>query len=40
MANNIMNEFKEHPNAWLVVDKILDLAKEANTKFFALQILD
>jgi Importin-beta N-terminal domain len=35
-----MNAFKEHPNAWQVVDKILDTATDSNTKFFALQILD
>lgn len=40
MANNILNQFKEHQNAWQVVDKILDHSKEPNTKFFALQILD
>ena len=36
MANNIMNEFKEHPNSWQVVDKVLDVSNDANTKFYAL----
>lgn len=35
-----MNGFKEHPEAWTHVDKILDKAQSPNTKFFALQILD
>jgi hypothetical protein len=35
-----MNGFKEHPDAWIHVDKILDKAQSPNTKFFALQILD
>lgn len=40
MANNILNQFKEHPDAWINVDKILDNTKNPNTKFYALQILD
>lgn len=40
MANNILNQFKEHPDAWINVDKILDKAPSPNTKFYALQILD
>lgn len=35
-----MNQFKQHPDAWTLVDKILDKAQNANTKFYALQILD
>lgn len=35
-----MNQFKAHPDAWLAVDKILTVAQNPNTKYFALQILD
>lgn len=35
-----MNQFKQHPDAWTHVDKILEKAQNPNTKFYALQILD
>ena len=35
-----MNQFKQHQDAWMVVDKILDQSPDLNTKFFALTILD
>jgi len=40
MANTILNQFKQNPDAWTLVDKILDKAAYPHTKFFALQILD
>jgi hypothetical protein len=40
MANDILNQFKQHPDAWTHVDKILEKAQSPNTKFYALQILD
>ena len=40
LANNVLNQFKQYPDAWLVVDRILSTAQNPNTKFFALQILD
>jgi len=40
LANDILNQFKANPNAWLVVDRILSVAQNPNTKFYALQILD
>ena len=39
-ANNLLNEFKGNPDAWLVVDKILEKSKSPHSKFLALQILD
>ena len=35
-----MNDFKLNPDAWMVVDKILDMSPDLNAKFFALTILD
>lgn len=40
VANDILNQFKAYPDAWLVVDRILQVAQNPNTKFYALQILD
>lgn len=39
-ANRILNEYKGNQNAWMTVDKILELCQDNNAKFFALQILD
>ena len=39
-ANNVMNQFKLHKDAWMTVDKILELSQDPNTRFFALTILD
>ena len=36
----MLNQFKQHPDAWTLVDKVLDKAQSPNTKFYALQILD
>ena len=36
----MLNDFKAYPDAWLVVDQILQSAQNPNTKFFGLQILD
>ena len=40
LANNILNQFKNHPDAWLTVDKILEKSQSPNGKFLALSILD
>lgn len=40
MANNVLNQFKAYPDAWLTVDRILSVAQNPNTKFLALQILE
>lgn len=40
MSNSVMNQFKEHPDSWQCVDKVLDQSQNPDTKFFALQILD
>jgi len=39
-ANRVLNEYKSHENAYMTVDKILELCPDNNAKFFALQILD
>lgn len=39
-ANQLLNQFKSNENAWMTVDKILDLSNDNNVKFYALQILD
>jgi hypothetical protein len=39
MANELLNSFKGHPDAWLRVDQILVNAQKPHTKFFGLQIL-
>jgi len=35
-----LNQFKEDPDSWLMVDKILSDATYPQTKFLALQVLD
>lgn len=40
MANDILNQFKTSPHAWLTVDKILVQSQNVTSKFLALQILD
>ena len=40
VANDILNQFKSYPDAWTIVDQILEKSQNANTKFYALQILD
>lgn len=39
-ANTLLNQFKGNDQAWMTVDKILELSQDNNVKFFALQILD
>lgn len=39
-ANNLLNEFKQNSEAWLVVDAILEKSQSPHSKFLALQILD
>ena len=35
-ANNLLNEFKGNPDAWLVVDTILEKSQSPHSKFLAL----
>ena len=39
-ANRVMNDFKAHQQAYMTVDKILQLCSDNNAKFFGLQVLD
>ncbi|OQN98962.1 hypothetical protein B0A48_14822 [Cryoendolithus antarcticus] len=39
-AQASLNQFKENPDAWLLVDKILQDAQYPQTKFLGLQVLD
>jgi len=39
-AQASLNQFKENPDAWLMVDKILQEAQYPQTKFLGLQVLD
>ena len=39
-AEAALNQFKEDPDSWLMVDKILSEATYPQTKFLALQVLD
>ncbi|CAF9910218.1 MAG: Karyopherin transporter [Alectoria fallacina] len=39
-AQNTLNQFKENPDAWLLVDKILQEASYPQTKYIGLQVLD
>ncbi|KAG9257713.1 CRM1 C terminal-domain-containing protein [Emericellopsis atlantica] len=39
-AQNALNQFKEDPDAWLMVDKILSDAQYPQTKYIGLQVLD
>ncbi|PHH83820.1 hypothetical protein CDD82_9 [Ophiocordyceps australis] len=40
MAQAALNQFKEDPDAWLMVDKILSDAQYPQTKYLGLQVLD
>nr|CAG8474177.1 2563_t:CDS:10 [Entrophospora candida] len=40
LAQRILTQFKEHPDAWLKVDSLLDKSKYIHTKYIALQILE
>ncbi|KAI1388790.1 CRM1 C terminal-domain-containing protein [Hypoxylon trugodes] len=39
-AETALNQFKEDPDAWLLVDKILSESQHPQTKYLGLQILD
>ncbi len=39
-ANQLLNEFKSHQDAWMCVDQILQKSNNPHAKFLALQILD
>ncbi|MCJ1355086.1 MAG: Karyopherin transporter [Icmadophila ericetorum] len=39
-AQHTMNQFKENPDAWLMVDKILQESTYPQTKYLGLQVLD
>jgi exportin-1 len=39
-AQSRLNQFKENPDAWLMVDKILQEAQYPQTKYLGLQVLD
>jgi len=39
-AQATLNQFKENPDAWLMVDKILADAQYPQTKYLGLQVLD
>ncbi|CAF9913414.1 MAG: Exportin-1 [Gomphillus americanus] len=39
-AQNAMNQFKENPDSWLLVDKILQESTYPQTKYLGLQVLD
>jgi exportin-1 len=39
-AQNALSQFKEDPDAWLMVDKILSDAQYPQTKYLGLQVLD
>ncbi|ODA82070.1 hypothetical protein RJ55_00575 [Drechmeria coniospora] len=39
-AQAVLNQFKEDPDAWLMVDKILSDAQYPQTKYLGLQVLD
>ncbi|KAL9613997.1 MAG: hypothetical protein Q9167_001477 [Letrouitia subvulpina] len=39
-AQNTLNQFRENPDAWLLVDKILQDATYSQTKYIGLQVLD
>lgn len=40
IAQEILTTFKEHPDSWTRVDGILEYAKNKETKYFALQVLE
>lgn len=39
-AQQILNQFRENPDSWILVDKILETASYPQTKFLGLQVLD
>ncbi|KAA8895473.1 CRM1 C terminal-domain-containing protein [Sphaerosporella brunnea] len=39
-AQQILNQFRENPDSWILVDKILESANYPQTKFLGLQVLD
>lgn len=39
-AQSILNQLKEHPEAWTRVDAILEFSQSPRTKYYALQILE
>lgn len=39
-AQASLNQFKENPDAWLMVDEILHKAQYPQTKYLGLQVLD
>ncbi|XP_046372994.1 exportin-1-like [Haliotis cracherodii] len=40
MAQKVLTELKEHPDAWTRVDTILEFSSNQQTKYYALQILE
>ena len=40
LAQQLLTQLKEHPDAWTRVDTILEFSNNEQTKFFALQILE
>lgn len=40
LAQEILTQFKDHPDAWTRVDAILEYSKNQETKYYALQILE
>jgi len=40
IAHNVLNQLKQSTDSWRIVDTILAQSNDANTKFFALQILE
>lgn len=40
MAQAVLTQLKEHPQAWLRVDTILEHSRNEQARYFALQILD
>ena len=40
LAQDILTQLKEHPDAWTRVDTILEFSSNQQTKYYALQILE
>jgi len=40
VAHEVLNQVKNHPDSWQVVDTVLSTSQSADTKFFALQVLN
>uniref|UniRef100_S4R883 Exportin-1 n=1 Tax=Petromyzon marinus TaxID=7757 RepID=S4R883_PETMA len=40
VAQEVLTQLKEHPDAWTRVDTILEFSQNMNTKYYALQILE